>query len=87
MSLNSQFNREQNVYLHSSLGFKENEIVRISSVSGSVDLKVKLNNDLREDCVLIFSGTKGVNNLTSSKHSYEGKSAIYQENRVELTKV
>lgn len=87
MSLNSQFNREQNVYLHSSLGFKEDEIVTISSVSGSVNLKVKLNNDLREDCVLIFSGTKGVNNLTSSKHSYEGKSAIYQENRVELSKV
>ncbi len=87
MSLNSQFNREQNVYLHSSLGFIENEIVKISSVTGSVELKVKLNNDLRKDCVLIFSGTKGVNNLTSSKHSYEGKSAIYQENRVEVSKL
>ena len=87
MSLNSQFNREQNVYLHSSLGFRENEIVTISSISGSVELKVKLNNDLRKDCVLIFSGTKGVNNLTISKHSYEGKSAIYQEIRVEISRV
>jgi len=83
-SLNSQFNREQNVYLHSSLGFREDEIVKVSSISGSVELRVRLNNDLRDDCVLIFSGTKGVNNLTSSKHSYEGKSAVYQENRVEI---
>ena len=86
-SLNSQFNRQESVYLHSSLGFKENEVVNISSVDGSVELKVKLNDDLRDDCVLIFSGTKGLNNLTSSKHSYEGKSAIYQENRVEIARV
>jgi anaerobic selenocysteine-containing dehydrogenase len=86
-SLNSQFNRESNVYLNSSLGFKDDELVKITSDNGSVELKVKLNDDLRDDCVLIFSGTKGINNLTSSKHSYEGKSAIYQENRVEVSKV
>ncbi|EDZ61411.1 molybdopterin oxidoreductase [Sulfurimonas gotlandica GD1] len=86
-SLNSQFNRQENVYLNSSLGFIDDEIVKISSTNGSVELKVKLNDDLRDDCVLIFSGTKGVNDLTSSKHSYEGKSAIYQENRVEVFKV
>lgn len=86
-SLNSQFNRQNSVYLNSALGFKEDELVNISSVNGSVELKVKINDDLRDDCVLIFSGTKGVNNLTSSKHSYEGKNAIYQENRVEVTRV
>ncbi|WP_324170699.1 molybdopterin-dependent oxidoreductase [Sulfurimonas sp.] len=86
LSLNSQFHRDNSVYLHSSLGFVENEKVFISSVSGSVELRVKVEDDLREDCVLIFSGTKGVNNLTSSKHSYEGKNAIYQENRVEVNR-
>ena len=84
-SLNSQFNREEHVYLHSSLGFKDESEVTVSSVNGSVTLKVKNSNDLREDCVLIYSGTKGVNNLTSSKHSLDGKSAIFQENRVKLT--
>jgi len=86
-SLNSQFNRQNSVYLNSALGFKEDEVVSISSINGSVELKVKINNDLRDDCVLIFSGTKGVNNLTSSKHSYEGKSAIYQQNRVSVDRV
>lgn len=84
-SLNSQFNREDCLYLHSSLGYNEGEVLRVSSDNGTVELKVKHNDDLRDDCVLIYSGTRGVNNLTSSKHSLDGKSAIYQENRVELS--
>jgi len=83
-SLNSQFNREESVYLHSSLGFSEGEVITISSINGSVELKVKHNDDLRADCVLIYSGTKGVNNLTSSKHALSTKSAIFQENKVEI---
>ncbi|MFA6137540.1 MAG: molybdopterin-dependent oxidoreductase [Sulfurimonas sp.] len=86
-SLNSQFKREESVYLHPALGFNENEEVIISSTCGSVKLKVKNSDDVREDSVLIYSGTKGVNNLTSSKHSLEGKSAIYQEERVEVRSV
>jgi anaerobic selenocysteine-containing dehydrogenase len=83
-SLNSQFKRDSFVYLHSSLNYKENQPLTISSITGSVTLNVKYNDDLREDCILIYSGTQGVNNLTSSKHSLDGKSAIYQENRVTL---
>lgn len=86
-SLNSQFDRDEHVYLNSSLGFNENESIKIESSVGSVELKVKINNDLREDCVLIYSGTKCVNNLTSSLHSYEGKNAIYQEERVTLKSI
>ncbi len=83
-SLNSQFHREEHVYLHSTLGYKESELVKLISNAGEVELPVKLNDDLREDCVLIYSGTKGVNNLTTSKHCYEGKSAIFQENFVRI---
>ncbi|MEA3371464.1 MAG: molybdopterin-dependent oxidoreductase [Campylobacterota bacterium] len=83
-SLNSQFNREKFVYLHSSLGFKEGSEIVVSSENGEVTLPVKINSDLRDDCVLIYSATEGVNNLTTSKHSDEGKSAIFQENRVEI---
>ena len=86
-SLNSQFKRDEFVYIHEGLGFFENEDVIVSSSSGDVKLKVKLENDLREDCVLIYSGTKGVNNLTTSRHSLGAKSAIYQENMVSLNRV
>ena len=84
-SLNSQFKCSEYVYLSSSYGLKENSDVKISSSVGSVTLKVKHNDDLREDCILIYSGTKGLNNITSSKHSYDGKCAIYQNERVEIS--
>jgi len=83
-SLNSQFKREKNVYIHTSLGFVQNEMITISSKYGSINLKVKLDDNVREDCVLIYSGTVGVNHLTSSKHSLDGKSAIFQEEKVEI---
>jgi Anaerobic dehydrogenases, typically selenocysteine-containing len=86
-SLNSMFRREKCVYLNSKLGLNEGEEVLISSQNGSVKLRVKLDDDVREDCVLIYSGTCGVNNLTSSKHAYGGKFAIYQENKVEVQKI
>jgi len=85
-SLNSQFNREDSVYLHRDNGYKDGDIVIISSISGALKLKVKNDDNIRKDCVLIYSGTKGLNNLTSSKHSLEGKSAIFQENKVEIKK-
>lgn len=83
-SLNSQFKREECVYMHSVHGFKDDEYVLVSSVTASVRLRVRCSDNLREDCVLIYSGTKGLNNITSSKHSFEGKNAIYQENKVEI---
>jgi len=86
-SLNSQFHREESVALNSALGYKEGEVVKLISSSGELALAVKINNDLRKDCVLVHSGTVGVNNLTTSKHSYEGKNAIYQENFVRIEKV
>jgi len=86
-SLNSQFSRDSYVYLNPSSGFKDDQEVKISSVSGSVILKAKLSHDVRDDCVLIYSGTKGINNLTPSFHSYSGKTACYQENQVILESV
>jgi anaerobic selenocysteine-containing dehydrogenase len=83
-SLNSQFKREECLFVHSALGFLENESVVLSSNNGSVNLTVRRDDNLREDCVLVYSGTKGLNNITSSKHSFDGKNAIYQENKVEI---
>jgi len=83
-SLNSQFNRQKYVYINASHGYRDDETLTVSSKNGKVELKVKISSDLRDDSILIYSGTKGVNNLTSSKHSYEGKSAIFQEDKVQL---
>ncbi len=83
-SLNSQFKREESVYMHSESGYSEGESVIVSSSVGNVTLPVKHNDALRMDTVLIYSGTKGVNNLTSSEVSWEGNSAAYQEEKVTI---
>ncbi len=85
-SLNSQFKRETQVYMNASLGFSEGECVRISSANGELELEVAIDERLRDDCVLIYSGTPGVNVLTDSRLSYEGKNAAYQENKVRIEK-
>ena len=85
-SLNSQFKRENNVYINDSHGFLDGEDICIRSSIGSVTLQVKITSYLRDDCVLIYSGTPGVNNLTTSQHSYEGRCAIYQEEKITLHK-
>lgn len=85
-SLNSQFNSDEYVYLHPSLGYDDGEMVIISSVSGSITMKVKHNASLRADTLLIYSGNKMVNVLTSSKRTLEGNSAVYQENKVQIQK-
>jgi len=86
-SLNSQFRRERHVYLHPSHGFREEERVRVVSEHGSVELPVRLTDDVREDCVLIYAGTPGVNYLTPPIKSLFGKSACYQEVKVTLEKI
>lgn len=83
-SLNSQFIRDRHVYLNSSHGIQEGKNVKVFSENGEVILEAKISEDLRDDCVMIYSGTPGVNNLTSSKHSYEGKCAVFQENMVSI---
>ena len=86
-SLNSQFQREKSVYLSSELGYVTGDRIRITSSVGSVELEVLVSDALRQDTVLIYSGTAGVNNLTSSAHSYEGKNAVYQEEKVTIEKI
>ncbi len=86
-SLNSQFKTTDKVYLHPSLGYAENQFIEVSSVSGTLRLHVGLDERLRKDCVLIYSGTNGVNNLTTSKRSYEGNSAVFQQNKVKVTAI
>jgi len=86
-SLNTQFIREDKVQVHPDLGYTEGERVQISSEHGEHEFTVKLNEDLRLDCVLITSNTIGVNFLTPAILSEEGDSACYQEVKVSLEKV
>ena len=83
-SLNTQFVRDTHVSLHPEQGYEEGETIRLSSEHGSHTFTVKLNEDLRTDCVLVTSNTVGVNYLTPSILSDEGENACYQEVKVTI---
>ncbi len=86
-SLNSQFKRDHYIYLSAVLGFKEKEFVKASSKYGESIFEVRVDDNLREDLVLIHSGAKGVNRLTPSLKSDEGDSAVFQEVKIKLQRV
>lgn len=83
-SLNSQFKRSAGVYMHPGCGYAEGTSVLLTSPSGSVEMEVKYDERLRQDCLLIYSGTPGVNFLTPAVLSYEGESAVYQEHTIKV---
>ncbi len=83
-SLNSQFHRESHVYVNASMGYLQGQRIRIVSQNGTLELDVRFDENLRNDCILIYSGTPGVNRLTSSQLSFDGFNAAYQENKVKV---
>ena len=86
-SLNSQFKRAKYAYVPTQADIKDGEKVEISSKYGSHIFEVRVDEGLREDTIMIYSGTSGVNYLTPDKLSEEGESAIYQDVKVLLKSV
>lgn len=86
-ALNSQFDRPEGVYFHPEAGFEEGCDVRLASPQGSVIMKVRHDDWLRSDSVLIYSGTPGVNVLTPAFLSYDGECAVYQEHKIKVEKI
>ncbi len=85
-SINSQFERDNHLYIHPSHGFEEGVTVNVTSQYATVEFSVKLSDDLRSDCVKIYSGAYGLNYLTPSLKSNEGDSAVFQEVKLKLEK-
>ena len=83
-ALNTQFKRDNNITLHPNLGFKESAMVTVSSAYGEHQFVVKLDQDMREDSVLIYANAIGVNFLTPNILSEEGDGACYQEVKVKI---
>ena len=83
-SLNSQFTKDDFVYLHSSTNFKDDDNVTISSKYGSAKFTVKINDDIKSDCVFLFAGNKNANYLTPFDEDESSNSAMYQEVLVEI---
>lgn len=83
-SLNSQFAKDDFVYLNSITNFKEGDNVRISSKNGRAEFIVKINDDIKSDCAFFFTGNKYANYLTPAEEDESSFSAMYQEVLVEI---
>lgn len=86
-SLNSQFASDDNVYLHSSLGFNDGDEVTLSTSIGKANFIVCLSDDVKDNCVLLYSGNKKGNYLTPHKSDEASFSSMFQEVlvRIELS--
>lgn len=83
-SLNSQFTVDNNVYLHPSSGFKNEDKVIIKSVYGEATFSVKINEDIKDECAFFYAGNKKTNYLTPNKEDEESFSAMFQEVLIEI---
>lgn len=86
-SLNSQFIKDDYLYVPLHVGLNKGDKVILSNQYGKCEYTVMPSERLRSDCVMIHSGAKGANMLTPPKASQEGHCAIYQEIKVQMEKV
>jgi len=78
-SLNSQFKTDQYLYVPTSLNLKDDDKITLSNGIYECVYMVKNDENLRDDCMLLYSGNIKANMLTPHAMSEEGKAAIYQE--------
>ncbi len=85
-SLCSQFKTNQAIHMHSNAGFTQGQQVKATSTTGEAIFEVNINDDIREDCVVLYSGSKA-NMLINHKGSLDTQSATYQETVLSIVAV
>ena len=83
-SLNSQFAKDDFVYLHSSTNFNNDDLVKISSKYGNANFKVRIDDNIKSNCAFFFTGNKYANYLTPAQEDDASHSAIFQEVLVQI---
>jgi len=86
-SLNTQFERDNRVQMHTAAGYEEGESVRLISAHGTHTFIVHLNDYIKPNCVVVTNNTVGVNYLTPAILSEEGHNACYQEVKVTVERI
>ncbi|WP_419767063.1 molybdopterin-dependent oxidoreductase [Arcobacter sp.] len=78
-TINSQFKYDEYAYVHPIRGFIDNQLVTISSKIDSIQIKVKNDERIYSNSILIYAGNKQVNRLTSNELSFCGTNATFQD--------
>ncbi|BCD60215.1 MULTISPECIES: molybdopterin-dependent oxidoreductase [unclassified Nitratiruptor] len=85
-AINSQFKRDPYLYVPLRSGLHDGDIVIVRSQWGETEMEVKLLAELRDDCVLAYSGSL-INFVTPPITDEHGNNAIFQEVKVSIKKV
>jgi len=78
-TINSQFKYDNYAYIHPINKYKNEDKITIKSKYGIVSVKVKLDENIRQDCILMYAGNKYANYLTPDGFSDMGCNAIFQD--------
>lgn len=78
-TLNSQFGVDNNIYLNPSSGFNTGDEVMVSSQNGEAKFTVCLNEDIKNNCALVYSSNRNANYLSTHKSDEEAFSATFHE--------
>lgn len=78
-TLNSQFKIDNNLYMHPSCNFKDEDKVKVTSDYGEAIFTVKTDSCIKENCVLVYAGAKNGNYVTPPTSDESSFSAIFQE--------
>jgi len=81
-SLNSQFERETKAYFPLSAGVEVGQSVKLKSKYGEAEFEADIHDGLRDDTILIYSGTPNINYLTPNRTDDSDTNAMYQEVKV-----
>jgi anaerobic selenocysteine-containing dehydrogenase len=78
-TINSQFKYDEYAYVHPDLNLKDNQKIKLKSIIGEITIKVKNDDTLHSQCILIYAGNKDVNCLTPNIVSEYGNNACFQD--------
>jgi len=85
--LNSQFGHETKAFFPATSKVKVGQNILLKSRYGEAEFVAEIDEGLRDDCILIYSGTPNVNFLTPDRADNTGKNAMYQELKVFISEI
>ncbi|BCD68270.1 molybdopterin-dependent oxidoreductase [Nitratiruptor sp. YY09-18] len=85
-AINSQFKRDPYLYVPLSSKLHDGDRVEVVSEYGKLEMEVRLLAELRDDCILAYSGS-AINYVTPDRADNWGYNAIFQDVKVSIRKV
>ncbi len=83
-TLNSSFKVDNYLYINPVNSFKDNDNVLVKSPHGSAEFKIKCDENIKENCIVVYAGAKNANYLSPPSSDEFANSAIFQDTLVTL---